>query len=837
LCRVLFQGGGTELAEPVLAIDFGTFASAAKLVIGGEVKGYVPDPAVQPENASWRSAVYWDGARLLVGGAAEKQRTTDPHRYRAEFKPLLREEVRVALGGDDGAARGAFLPEELVREMLTAMRQAAEAKYLVRISRAVLTVPPSYFEPGDNRADLMLNAAHEAGFTERVELIAEPVAAAMADPAGQPFSHGDRVLVYDFGGGTFDAAVVHIGIDGTRAPARSLDDCGGIRVDEAIEQWLCDHGASSVAALIDRDTSGDDGIPAARDLIRLREFCTELKVSLSQPGRDSVERFFEPVGHNLRLKGEELDARAKYWIGQTISCCRELLRDAKTDPGELAAILLVGGSSRLRGVRDRLSREFGVDIRPALEPTLAVVDGAASFAARSAERVSVSSAGDPRVRPVRWDVPGDHATVVRWHVSEGDYYGPDTELAELRLRTGEIYRLADAEGGAVRTRHVGPGQSVRSGDWLLTAWRLVATRWDLELQASHVTPALSEWTVFAGTRRGTVHALAAATHEQRWQRTLGVEVTAPLTVDHGDVYVGCRDGAVYLLDEHTGNPAGPPLRVSGGVTSAPLPFGDRVWVVSDARTLFAVVRDGPPQEFPCDPSAAPVLAGGVICVRGTDHRLVSIDPDAARVLPGWGTDLSAGYGQPGVGPGSIYEYFGDRGIRRISALTGEVEADTVFEPQAAQEPKAGGAFGRALQGTRARVTSAAAPLFRTAPVYVSVPGGRPMVVAGTTDGRLAAFDADTLETVGNRRLTGASLHFLMHYRGVLYATDDKRIYPVIARPDLPVRTSYATGGTITAEPASGHGALYVITNDGPLRMSGGGTLRAFPCQAERPLHD
>jgi molecular chaperone DnaK (HSP70) len=168
------------LAEPVLAVDFGTFASAAKLVIGGEIIGYVPDLAVQTEKTSWRSAVYWDGAQLLVGNAAEKQRMTDPHRYRAEFKPLLGQQGQVVLGGGDGSAGCVYLPEELVREMLTAMRKTAQSMYSVeKISRAVLTVPPSYFAPGENsRAKLMLDAADDAGFTDRVELIAEPVAAA-----------------------------------------------------------------------------------------------------------------------------------------------------------------------------------------------------------------------------------------------------------------------------------------------------------------------------------------------------------------------------------------------------------------------------------------------------------------------------------------------------------------------------------------------------------------------------------------------------------------------------------------------------------------------------------
>jgi molecular chaperone DnaK len=825
--------GGTELAEPVLAVDFGTFASAAKLVIGGEVKGYVPDPAVQTEKTSWRSAVYWDGVQLLVGNAAEKQRLTDPHRYRPEFKPLLGQKGRVVLGGgDDGAAR-AYRPEELVREMLTAMRETAQSMYNVEISRAVLTVPPSYFEPEENsRAELMLDAADHAGFTDRVELIAEPVAAALAAPAGQPFSRGDKVLVYDFGGGTFDAAVVRIGIDGTLVPAHSLDYCGGMRVDEAIQRYLCEDSASGLAALIKRDVNGDDGIPAARDLLSLREFCAELKVSLSQPGRNSVREYFAPVGHDLTLKGEELDSLAEHWIGQTISCCTELLRDAKTDPGELSAILLVGGSSGLRGVRDRLAREFGehkhISIRSAPQPMLAVVDGAAQFAARAAKRISASSPGDPRIKAVRWDLPGDHATVVRWSVNEGDYYGPDAELADLRLRTGEVYRLMDAEGGAVRTKHAGPGQPVLSGDWLLTAWRPVR-EWNLELQASHVTPALSAWTVFAGTKRGTVHALAAASREQLWPpRDLGVEVTAPLTVSDGMVYAGCENGAVYVLDEHTGEQADPPLRVNGSVASAPLPFGDRVWVVSNAGsnagTLSAAVRGEPPQEFPCDPSAAPVLADGVLCVRGVDHRLVGIDPDTAQVLPDWGTDLPAGYGQPGAGPGSIYEYFDDRGIRRISILTGTVEADTVLNLQNGQEPPAGGVRGRFRQRP-------AAPIFRTAPLYVPVPGGRPMVVAGTTDGWLIAFDVGTLEIIGQRQLTESPLHFLVHYDGVLYAADDKRIYPVIPIPDLPVQTPWATGGTISAKPATGHGALFVITtNDGPLplRKSGDGTLRAFP---------
>jgi molecular chaperone DnaK len=855
------------MATPVLAIDFGTYESSARVVIDGDIKeDYVPDPGTGNEQADWRSSVYWDGARLLVGRAAQEQWTTEPGRYRAEFKPLLGGRLPVALGDPDGRKRN-FLPEDLVAEFLAAMREAADTKYQLAVKQAVITVPPAYFELDGQRAKLMLAAADEAGFKERVELIREPVAAALAEPAGGRFAVGTCVLVYDFGGGTFDAAIVRVGVDGANAHALSTDGCGGMHVDATIQAWLGEH-YPAIGALISRGVADDEGLSAARGLMYVSELCETLKRRLSAPGADVVGMRSDSLDLHVTMKGEDLDECAADIIGKTISCCKELLREAGKTPADLDAILLVGGSSRLRGVREGLVAGLGVRkdiIRATVRPTLAVVDGAAIFAAQSYNRVSWRTRDDPRARALRWDIPGDRAAVVRWHARENDSYRKGQELADLRLGTGEIYRLVDDEDGTVARRHAGEGQDVRGGDWLLTSWRPFNGGWEAPLGAIDAAPALSDRTVFVGTRSGTVYALASATREIWWRQDLHVPVTAPPAIRHGHVHVGCEDGRLYTLDQRTGKPVEAPTHpVNAAITSAPLWAGGRTWVTASSGMLFGLAPDGTAAQFECAPGTRPVLSGPMLCVRDAAGSLYGIDPYRATMAPNWNAGLFGGHGQHTAAGAMVYEYYGYSGIRRLSGLTGHIEADQkeLVPNPADKEPSAHGNGGlaaaarRRLQQGLLSPGASTEPLLLAAPVCATDLDGRETVYVGTTDGRLFALEADTLKPREQAQIASGesatpAINFLTFADGTLYVgAADSTVYMVGARAGLPALGNHSivasrgglpgfvaasrvgipglkeqVGIAITAGPVIGHGAVLVTAADG--------VLRAFPSHIER----
>ncbi|WP_141698566.1 Hsp70 family protein, partial [Streptomyces lushanensis] len=230
-------------SENVLAVDFGTSTSRAVLVGADGRDRLVKDPL----NGSWRwvSAVYADDEGLLFGAAAYGRRQRDPARYLKEFKRLLGLDEPVRLGDR------AFSCTELVAGMLGALRDEALAMLPQdsALERVVVTVPAGY-RPDGARWTAMLDACGRAGFQD-AELLSEPVAVALGPAPGPVRSAGPAtVLVYDFGGGTFDTALVRHDTEESaagRGESRgvphvlghaSLDSCGGRDIDGALVRWL-----------------------------------------------------------------------------------------------------------------------------------------------------------------------------------------------------------------------------------------------------------------------------------------------------------------------------------------------------------------------------------------------------------------------------------------------------------------------------------------------------------------------------------------------------------------------------------------------------------------------
>jgi molecular chaperone DnaK (HSP70) len=188
------------MPEPILAVDFGTSTSAAILVTDAGEQLITERSGT---GQTWPSAVCLDGTELRVGTEADNLKRVRADKYRAQFKLELGREAAVDLGGHE------FTVQALVTAVLTAIKAAAERAAGEPVTRVVLTVPGSY-EEGDVRRALMVDAATEAGF-DVVELLPEPVAAALAPVAGPPVPGNSLILVYDLGGGTFDTALIRIG--------------------------------------------------------------------------------------------------------------------------------------------------------------------------------------------------------------------------------------------------------------------------------------------------------------------------------------------------------------------------------------------------------------------------------------------------------------------------------------------------------------------------------------------------------------------------------------------------------------------------------------------------
>ncbi len=438
------------MKDAILAADLGTSSSSAALVAGDTIE-LVKEPS--SGSWAWPSAVCLTGEGLLVGSPAERRGRLRPELYRAEFKRDLGSGVPIPFG------ERAFLPEQLMTATLAALKAEAERMHGARLDRAVVTVPASY-GPADVRRHLMISAAEAAGFGV-VELLAEPVAAAMAPVAGPAFADGELVLVYDLGGGTFDAALVQMGAGHRVLGSAALDDCGGRDIDALVYGEL--RGADGLAAaLAAPDAEG------RRNRLRFGDLARRLKHQLSEV--NTAEDVYDPTGQFVQLDRGRLVELVIPALDRTVYCCRDLLDRCRVPIDRVAAVLLVGGSTRMPVIAEFAGRTLGRPVRRVRDPDLAVTLGAARWAARASQRFSTSSAPERSERPLRWLIPGGSGVLLRWLAGVGDACGADQPVALLRLPDGALHelRVPAGAGGTVSGLHYETGATVTSADWLLT---------------------------------------------------------------------------------------------------------------------------------------------------------------------------------------------------------------------------------------------------------------------------------------------------------------------------------------------------------------------------------
>ena len=257
-----------------LGIDFGTTFSSAALFVNGEIKR-VKEPMRSGYSYPSSAFVNKEG-KVFVGQAAENQRGQDPSSYRREFKRDLGQKIPSSLGNRK------FLPEDLVSEMLKVLkREAEEMVNRQRIESAIVTIPASY---AGYRAELMEQAARDAGF-KQVQLLPEPVAAAIYYDRGQPLADGERLLVYDLGGGTFDAALMEKRGDRFELLAQPVGDerLGGSDFDTAIYNHLRQNCSQTLSQLLDPSQRDARAIRTRLKVVDwLRDFKHQLSVLLTK---------------------------------------------------------------------------------------------------------------------------------------------------------------------------------------------------------------------------------------------------------------------------------------------------------------------------------------------------------------------------------------------------------------------------------------------------------------------------------------------------------------------------------------------------------------------------
>lgn len=344
-----------------LGIDFGTSHTAAVLRWpDGRINALLFDGS-----PVLLSAVYADAtAGLLVGRDAWQAARVAPERF--EPYPKRHVDHGVVLLGDT---------EVSVAELFAAVlgRVAKEARRVAggEPDAVVVTHPAAWGTP---RRDVLRAAARAAGLST-VELVAEPVAAAayFLDVAEARVPAGSCAVVYDFGAGTFDATVVRRTDDGFAVLAtRGVDDAGGLDIDAAIMADLTAvYGERHPDAWrrLTRPTTAADRRAA-------RQLWDDVRGAKEALSRTSSTLIHLPlVDGDAPLGRGRLEELARPVLDRTIATTRAVLDEARVDPGDLAGVFLVGGSSRLPLAATLLHRALGVAPTVIEQPEIAVAEG------------------------------------------------------------------------------------------------------------------------------------------------------------------------------------------------------------------------------------------------------------------------------------------------------------------------------------------------------------------------------------------------------------------------------------------------------------------------------
>lgn len=359
-------------ASPLfLGIDLGTTNSTAASFDGDQVT-LVRNASGGPLTPS---VVRIDSrGTVTVGQRARRLLESDPANTRSEFKRLM----GTAQAIEFPAARVSRRPEELAAEVLRSLRKDVEQQFGVAPERAVISVPALFELP---QSAATSDAARLAGF-ERVELIQEPVASAIA--AGWRAGEDQGAwLVYDLGGGTFDASLLETREGLLRVIGHDGDNfLGGRDFDWAlVEQLLAELERREGV----RITRADPAHGAA--LRQLKLAVEEAKIELSRSGEAPVmlPALFQtqagPVDVDLVLTQAMLREACLPLVDRSVAVCRRLIAAHGLEPAQVSRLVLVGGPTQAPFLRERLSELLGIAFQTQLDPMTLVAQGAALYAA------------------------------------------------------------------------------------------------------------------------------------------------------------------------------------------------------------------------------------------------------------------------------------------------------------------------------------------------------------------------------------------------------------------------------------------------------------------------
>lgn len=308
-----------------------------------------------------------DDGEILVGEAADRRAATEPSRVARDFKRRLGDPSPLFLGGTP------FSAEALMAHVLRYVMERAREREGGSPTGTVITHPASW---SPFKIDLLRDAVRQASVDGAV-LMTEPEAAALHYGGLQRVSPGETVAVYDFGGGTFDSAVL-MASDGGFSLAgtpEGIERLGGIDFDQAILSHVNGALGGALSELDPADPTDSAALAELRDSCRAAKEAlsedTDATITVNLPGRPSTQ---------LRITRSEFEELISPRIDDTIDVLERTIVSAGRATGDITRILPVGGSSRIPLVHQRIREATGRPLSFDTDPNLAIAQGAAALA-------------------------------------------------------------------------------------------------------------------------------------------------------------------------------------------------------------------------------------------------------------------------------------------------------------------------------------------------------------------------------------------------------------------------------------------------------------------------
>ncbi|MEI3199452.1 MAG: molecular chaperone DnaK [Lachnospiraceae bacterium] len=344
----------------VIGIDLGTTNSCVSVVENGA-------PVIIPTSAGGRTTpsivAFTKKGERLVGEAARRQAVTNPDRTISSVKRHM---------GTDWSARidgTVYKPQTISAMILMQLKKDAEDFLGEPVTEAVITVP-AYFN--DIQRQATKDAGRIAGLTVK-RIINEPTSAALS----YGLDHGEpqKVMVYDLGGGTFDVSIIEIGEGVIEVLATAGDNhLGGDDFDERVVSWITDAFRKEYSADISRDFAVMQRIREAAEQAK-KELSSSESTHIMLPYLTQIKG--EPVHLDLTLTRAEFDRLTSDLVDRTAGPVKNALADAGIAPSELGRVLLVGGSTRIPAVAEKVKILTGKEPSRNINPDECVAQGAA----------------------------------------------------------------------------------------------------------------------------------------------------------------------------------------------------------------------------------------------------------------------------------------------------------------------------------------------------------------------------------------------------------------------------------------------------------------------------